>query len=107
LSTYFKLKESYLKNTNEAKYLNILYGIGSGCFEAPSDYVWMNYVDNSSPMMYPGNYMSNGMNGPYYGGHSEGMYDHMMGSGYSMNYNMGYFANNMNFIDPNSKGYKM
>lgn len=46
----------------EEKCQNILYGVGSGCFEAPSDYVWMNYIDHQNPMMYPGggyNGMSN------------------------------------------------
>jgi len=69
LSTYFKLKGSYLKNSPEHRHVNVLYGIGSTGDDGNNDYIWNNFVTaDYSPVMYNHGY---GMAGaalmdPYY-----------------------------------------
>jgi CCR4-NOT transcription complex subunit 7/8 len=69
LSTFFKLRDVYFKNSNEQKHSNFLYGIG-GSVEEYNDYL-QNFIniENNYPVMfngYPYNQLGSLMNGSYF-----------------------------------------
>jgi CCR4-NOT transcription complex subunit 7/8 len=111
LSTYFKLKESYLKTVLEQKYSNILHGIGHD-YDEPSDYVYQNYLTPEYYyMMYGGfggmNNMNSMMNSNYYS-QNDGMYNNMSNGHYNMNFNVVFnnYGGQMPYIDANQKQKK-
>jgi CCR4-NOT transcription complex subunit 7/8 len=110
LSTYFKLKEVYLKNIPEQKYCNILHGIGGDYYDEPADYVWQNYVvSDYHYMMYNGfgNNVNPMMSSSYYP-QNDNLYNNMSSGHYNMNFNAIY--NNYNqvpFMEPNQKSQEI
>jgi len=109
LSTYFKLKDTYLKGVPEKKHANILHGIGAIGDAGPNDYVWQNYIasDYSYPMMntYGMNNMQM-MGGNYYS-QTDTMYSNMMNGNYNMQFPVVYnnFGPN-SYVEPNPKSKK-
>jgi len=110
LSTYFKLRDTYLKSMPEQKYANVLFGIG-GDYDEPSDYVFQNYLaPDYYYVMYNGygmNNMNPMMNNNYYP-QNDGMYNNISNGHYNMNYNVVYnnYGGGMPFIDQNQKNKK-
>jgi CCR4-NOT transcription complex subunit 7/8 len=101
LSTYFKLKGSYLKNSPEHRHANVLYGIGSSGEEGFNDYIWHNFVTpDYTPMLFNGY----GMNGvslmdPYYPQN-----DNIYNNHFSMSYNTAYTSYGpTSYMDSNPK----
>lgn len=108
LSTYFKLKGSYLKNSSEHRHVNVLYGIGTATEDGVHDYVWQNFVSaDYSPVMYSHGY---GMTGatimdPYYA-QPEPMFGNQFTVAYTNPY-AGYGLNPYMDTGPKFKKYEM
>jgi len=112
LSTYFKLRETYLKKELESKYSCALHGIG-GDYDEPSDYVYQNYLAPDYYYMmfnYGMNNINPMMNSNYYSPQNDGMYNNMPnGQHYNNNMNFNVFNNygpQTSYIEPNQKAKK-
>ena len=113
LSTYFKLKTTYLKGVPEMKHSNVLYGIGPHGTEGLSDYVLQNFIVSEYPYTMYSNYgmntmntMNPMMNSNYYS-QQEAMYSNPGNNQYNMPYNVyDNYGSNMYMEAPNQKQKK-
>ena len=87
LSTYYKLRTTYLKGVPEQKHSNVLYGIGLHGSEGLSDYVWQNFIVSEYPYMMYNSYGMTNMNpmmsSSYYG-QNDAMYSGVNNTQYNM-----------------------
>jgi hypothetical protein len=94
LSTYYKLRTTYLKGVPEQKHSNVLYGIGPHGTEGLNDYVWQNFIVSEYPYMMYNSYGMTNMNpmmsNSYYGQNDAAMYSSVNNPQYNMQYNMQY-----------------
>jgi len=104
LSTYFKIKESYLKNTPESKYTNILFGLRSSDDEY-SESAWSSYYMGDYTTMMMNNFTrpnSMHMMGNFYPTTNDAQFYPSM----PMHNYMGYNNNNQGFMMDNSAKIK-
>lgn len=90
LSTYFKLRTTYLKGVSEQKHANVLYGIGPHGTEGVSDYVWHNFIAAEYPYMVLNSYGMNNVNSMInsnYYSPNDVMYNNVGSNQYNMPYN--------------------
>jgi len=111
LSTFFKLRDQYFKNTAETKLSNMLYGIG-GSGEEFNDYL-QNFINiENYPMMFNGYHVNNLgslMNGGSYYSQADALFNNNPNNHYNMlHFNMVYnnFAPGPYIDQNNQKGKK-
>jgi len=88
LSTYFKLKELYFKNTPDSKFTNMLHGLKSTPDEYLNPNLWYNYLMSDYPYMMMNNNVH--VMGSYFPRTDSPFNQNYNNTGYNMGYNMGY-----------------
>jgi len=109
LSTYFKLRTTFLKGVPEQKHANVLYGIGPHGTEGLNDYVWQNFIVSEYPYMMFNSYGMNNinpmMNSNYYS-QNDVLYNNVGSNQYNMQYNVYNAFGSTPYMEPGQKSKK-
>jgi hypothetical protein len=109
LSTYFKLRTTYLKGVPEQKHSNVLYGIGPYGSEGLNDYVWQNFIVSEYPYMMMNSYGMTNMNpmmSSNYYAQNDTIYNSVGNSQYNMGYNLYNNFGSNTYMEPTQKPKK-